>query len=86
MYALQKAVKHLAKVSLSNDIVSPRIHDLASYVEQELVARLQTKHIFFQMDVSSDVASLTIWLVIGLYLCKNSVEEYMIMGSSLAAY
>ncbi|GBP90657.1 Zinc finger BED domain-containing protein 5 [Eumeta japonica] len=36
----EKSAKHLPTVPLSNDIVSRRIHDLASYVKKELVTRL----------------------------------------------
>ncbi|GBP10789.1 Zinc finger BED domain-containing protein 5 [Eumeta japonica] len=62
-YRISKA-EHLSTVPLSNDTVSRRIHDLASYVKQELVTRLQKTRFALQMDESTDVAGLAILLVI----------------------
>src|SRR5215469_2780044 len=51
-----KSAKQLFIVPLSNDTVSRRIHDLASYVKQELVVHLQKSQLVSQMDESTDVA------------------------------
>ncbi|CAH0404045.1 unnamed protein product [Chilo suppressalis] len=75
--------EHLSTVPLSNDTVSRRIHDLASYVKQELVTRLQNTRFALQMDESTDVAGLAILLVIVRYPYKSSFEEDMLMCSSL---
>lgn len=40
----EKSAKHLSTVPLSNDTVSRRIHDLASYVKQELPSYTSTKN------------------------------------------
>ncbi|XP_074042433.1 zinc finger BED domain-containing protein 5-like [Leptinotarsa decemlineata] len=61
----EKSAKHLSTVPLSNDTISRRIHDLASYVKQELVTRLQNTRFALQMDESTDVAGLAILVVIG---------------------
>ncbi|XP_036227384.2 zinc finger BED domain-containing protein 5 [Bactrocera oleae] len=60
----EKSAKHLSTVPLSNDTVSRRIHDLANYVKQELVTRLQNTRFALQMDESTDVAGLATLLVI----------------------
>lgn len=79
----EKSAKHLSTVPLSNDTVSRRIHDLASYVKQELVTRLQNTRFALQMDESTDVAGLAILLVIVRYPYKSSFEEDMLMCSPL---
>ncbi|XP_057667358.1 zinc finger BED domain-containing protein 5-like [Diorhabda carinulata] len=79
----EKSAKHLSTVSLSNDTVSRRIHDLASYVKQELVTRLQKTRFVLQMDESTDVADLAILLVIVRYPYESSFEEDMLMCSPL---
>ncbi|XP_036219150.2 zinc finger BED domain-containing protein 5 [Bactrocera oleae] len=71
----EKSAKHLSTVPLSNDTVSRRIHDLASYVKQELVTRLQNTRFALQIDESTDVAGLAILLVIVRYPYKSSFEE-----------
>ncbi|GBP54132.1 Zinc finger BED domain-containing protein 5 [Eumeta japonica] len=78
----EKSAKHLSTVPLSNDTVSRRIHDLASYAKQELVTRLQKTRFALQMDESTDVAGLAI-LVIVRYLYESSFEEDMVMCSPL---
>ncbi|GBP96500.1 Zinc finger BED domain-containing protein 5 [Eumeta japonica] len=57
-----KSAKHLSTVPLSNDTVSCRIHDLASYVKQELIAGLQEKPFALQLDESTNIAGLAILL------------------------
>ncbi|GFY07032.1 zinc finger BED domain-containing protein 5 [Trichonephila clavipes] len=79
----EKSAKHVSTVPLSNDTVSRRIHDLASYVKQELVTRLQKARFVLQIDESTDVAGLAILLVIVRYPYENSFEEDMLMCSSL---
>ncbi|GBP06346.1 Zinc finger BED domain-containing protein 5 [Eumeta japonica] len=79
----EKSAKHLSTVPLSNDTVSRRIHDLASYVKQELVTRLQKTRFALQMDESTDVAGLAILLVIVRYPYESSFEEDMLMCSPL---
>lgn len=79
----EKSAKHLSTVPLSNDTVSRRIHDLASYVKQELVARLQKTRFALQMDESTDVTGLAILLVIVRYLYERFFEEDMLMCSPL---
>src|SRR5215469_10682390 len=78
-----KSAKQLSTVPLSNDTVSRCIHNLASYVKQELVTRLQKSQFVFQMDESTDVAGLTILLVIVRYPYEHSFEEDMLMCSPL---
>ncbi|CAG5038897.1 unnamed protein product [Parnassius apollo] len=75
----EKSAKHLSTVPLSNNTVSRRIHDLASYVKQELVARLQKTRFALQMDESTDVTGLAILLVIVRYPYERSFEEDMLM-------
>ncbi|CAG4996788.1 unnamed protein product [Parnassius apollo] len=75
----EKSAKHLSTVPLSNDTVSWRIHDLASHVKQELVARLQKTRFALQMDESTDVTGLAILLVIVRYPYERSFEEDMLM-------
>ncbi|GFU85499.1 zinc finger BED domain-containing protein 5 [Trichonephila clavipes] len=60
----ERSAKHVSTVPLSNDTVSRRIHDLASYVRQELVTRLQKARFVLQINESTDVAGLAILLVI----------------------
>ncbi|GFW53951.1 zinc finger BED domain-containing protein 5 [Trichonephila clavipes] len=79
----EKSAKHVSTVLLSNDTVSRRIHDLESYVKQELVTRLQKARFVLQIDESTDVAGLTILLVIVRYSYENSFEEDMLMCSPL---
>ncbi|GBP53578.1 Zinc finger BED domain-containing protein 5 [Eumeta japonica] len=67
----EKSAKHLSTVPLSNDTVSRRIHDLASYVKQELVTRLQKTRFALQMDESTDVAGLAILLVIKKQVARS---------------
>ncbi|KAK9703704.1 hypothetical protein QE152_g29169 [Popillia japonica] len=55
----EKSAEHLSTVPLSNDTVSRRIHDLASYVKQKLVTRLQK--IRFVLKWMSRLMSL-VWL------------------------
>ncbi|GBP79554.1 Zinc finger BED domain-containing protein 5 [Eumeta japonica] len=59
------------------------MHDLASYVKQELVTRLQKTRFALQMDESTDVTGLTILLVIVRYPYESSFEEDMLMCSPL---
>ncbi|CAG4998821.1 unnamed protein product [Parnassius apollo] len=82
----EKSAKHLSTVPLSNDTVSRRIHDLASYVKQELAARLQKTRFALQMDESTDVTGLAILLVIVRYPYERSFEEDMLMCSPLPTY
>ncbi|KAJ0178840.1 hypothetical protein K1T71_005615 [Dendrolimus kikuchii] len=63
----EKSAKHLSKVPLSNDTVSRQIHDLASYVKQEIITHLQKTQFILQIDESTDVAGLAILLVIVKY-------------------
>ncbi|GBP78856.1 Zinc finger BED domain-containing protein 5 [Eumeta japonica] len=79
----EKSAKHLSTVPLSNVTVSRRIHDLASYVKQELVTRLQKTRFALQMDESTDVAGLAILLVIVRYPYESSFKEDMLMCSPL---
>ncbi|GFX79545.1 zinc finger BED domain-containing protein 5 [Trichonephila clavipes] len=79
----EKSAKHVSTVPHSNDTVSRRIHDLASYVKQELVTRLQKARFVLQIDESTDVAGLAILLVIVRYPYENSFEEDMVMCSPL---
>ncbi|GFV71583.1 zinc finger BED domain-containing protein 5 [Trichonephila clavipes] len=79
----EKSEKHVSTVPLSNDTVSRRIPDLASYVKQELVTRLQKARFVLQIDESTDVAGLAILLVIVRYPYENSFEEDMLMCSPL---
>ncbi|CAG4961657.1 unnamed protein product [Parnassius apollo] len=79
----EKSARHLSTVPLSNDTVSRRIHDLASYVKQELVACLQKIRVALQMDESTDVTGLAILLVIVRYPYERSFEEDMLMCSPL---
>ncbi|GFY14592.1 zinc finger BED domain-containing protein 5 [Trichonephila clavipes] len=79
----EKSAKHVSTVPLSNDTVSRRIHDLASYVKQELVTRLQKARFVLQIDESTEVAGLAILLVIVRYPYENSFEEDMLMCSPL---
>ncbi|GFW65093.1 zinc finger BED domain-containing protein 5 [Trichonephila clavipes] len=79
----EKSAKHFSTVPLSNHTVSRRIHDLASYVKQELVTRLQKARFVLQIDESTDVAGLAILLVIVRYPYENSFEEDMLMCSPL---
>ncbi|GBP32610.1 Zinc finger BED domain-containing protein 5 [Eumeta japonica] len=79
----EKSAKHLSTVPLSNDTVSRRIHDLTSYVKQELVERLQKTRFALQMDKSTDVVGLPILLVIARYPYESSFEEDMLMCSPL---
>ncbi|GFV85588.1 zinc finger BED domain-containing protein 5 [Trichonephila clavipes] len=79
----EKSAKHVSTVPLSNDTVSRQIHDLASYVKQELVTRLQKARFVLQIDESTDVAGLAILLVIVRYPYENSFEEDMLMCSPL---
>ncbi|GFV88733.1 zinc finger BED domain-containing protein 5 [Trichonephila clavipes] len=79
----KKSAKHVSTVPLSNDTVLRRIHDLASYVKQELVTRLQKARFVLQIDESIDVAGLAILLVIVRYPYENSFEEDMLMCSPL---
>ncbi|GFW58605.1 zinc finger BED domain-containing protein 5 [Trichonephila clavipes] len=60
----EKSAKHVSTAPLSNETVSRRIHDLASYVKQELVTRLQKARFVLQIDESTDVTGLAILLVI----------------------
>ncbi|GFW87814.1 zinc finger BED domain-containing protein 5 [Trichonephila clavipes] len=79
----EKSAKHVSTVPLSNDTVSRQIHDLVSYVKQELVTRLQKARFVLQIDESTDVAGLVILLVILRYPYENSFEEDMLMCSPL---
>ncbi|KAK9681399.1 hypothetical protein QE152_g38339 [Popillia japonica] len=79
----EKSAKHLSTVPLSNDTVLRRIHDLASYVKQKLVTRLQKTRFVLQMDESTDVAGLAILLVIVRYPHESPFEEDMLLCSSL---
>ncbi|XP_014298159.2 zinc finger BED domain-containing protein 5-like [Microplitis demolitor] len=79
----EKSAKHLSTVPLSNDTVSRRIHDLSTYVKQELVTRLQKTRFALQVDESTDVAGLAILLVIVRYPYESSFEEDMLMCSPL---
>ncbi|GFU33830.1 zinc finger BED domain-containing protein 5 [Trichonephila clavipes] len=79
----EKSAKHVSTVPLSNDTVSRRIHDLASYVKQELVTRLQKARFVLQIDESTDVAGLAILLVIVRYPYEISFEEDMLICSPL---
>ncbi|GBP12601.1 Zinc finger BED domain-containing protein 5 [Eumeta japonica] len=79
----EKSAKHLFTVPLSNDTVLRRIHDLASYVIQELVTRLQKTGFVLQVDESTDVAGLAIFLVIVRCPYESSFEEDMLMCSPL---
>ncbi|GFY29360.1 zinc finger BED domain-containing protein 5 [Trichonephila clavipes] len=79
----EKSAKHISTVPLSNDTVSRRIHDLASYVKQELVTLLQKARFVLQIDESTDVAGLAILLVIVRYPYENPFEEDMLMCSPL---
>ncbi|GBP42486.1 Zinc finger BED domain-containing protein 5 [Eumeta japonica] len=80
----EKSAKHLSTVPLSNDTVSRRIHDLASYVKQELYKRLQKTRFALQMDESTDVAGLAILLAIVRYPYESYFEEDMLMCSPLS--
>ncbi|GFT73229.1 zinc finger BED domain-containing protein 5 [Trichonephila clavipes] len=79
----EKSAKHVSTAPLSNDTVSRRIHDLASYVKQELVTCLQNARFVLQIDESTDVTGLAILLVIVRYPYENSFEEDMLMCSPL---
>ncbi|GBP67529.1 Zinc finger BED domain-containing protein 5 [Eumeta japonica] len=79
----EKSVKHVSTVPLSNDTVSRLIHDLATYVKQEIITRLQKTRFALQMDESTDVSGLFILLVIVRYPYESSFDEDMLMCSSL---
>ncbi|GBP30175.1 Zinc finger BED domain-containing protein 5 [Eumeta japonica] len=79
----EKSAKHLSTVPLSNDTVLRQIHDLTSYVKQELVTRLQKTRFALQIDESIDVAGLAIFLVFVRYPYESSFEEDMLMCSPL---
>ncbi|GBP43664.1 Zinc finger BED domain-containing protein 5 [Eumeta japonica] len=79
----EKSAKHLSTVPLSNDIVSRRIHNLASFFKQELVTRLQKTRFALQIDESTDVAGQAILLVIVRYPYESFFEEDMLMCSPL---
>ncbi|GBP13885.1 Zinc finger BED domain-containing protein 5 [Eumeta japonica] len=64
----EKSEKHRSTVPLSKDTVSRRIHDLASYVKQELVTRLQKIRFALQMDELTNVAGLVILPVIIFFI------------------
>ncbi|GBP51796.1 Fatty acid synthase [Eumeta japonica] len=71
----EKSAKHFFTVPLSNDTVLRRIHDLASYVKQKLVTRLQKTRLTLQMDDSTDVAGLAILQVKYAGLTHYDVTE-----------
>ncbi|GBP41759.1 Zinc finger BED domain-containing protein 5 [Eumeta japonica] len=79
----EKSAKHLSTVPQSNDTVSRRIHDLVSYVKQELVTCLQKTRFALQMNESTDVAGLAVLLVIVRYPYESSFEEDMLICSAL---
>ncbi|GFS73616.1 zinc finger BED domain-containing protein 5 [Trichonephila clavipes] len=83
MYARRKICKACFYCAAFKRSVSRRIHDLASYVKQELVTRLQKARFVLQIDESTDVAGLAILLVIVRYPYENSFEDDMLMCSPL---
>ena len=75
----ESAAKITARVPLSNDTVARRIGDLACDMEEQLIEQIESaKWYSLQIDESTDVANLALWLLyIRFEHCCNVKEEYL---------
>lgn len=76
----EEHVKKIEKIPLSNNTVSRRIRDMSNYVETSVVEKIKKSPVFsIQVDESTDVANLSILLVIARYLNENVPEENLLL-------
>lgn len=81
----RKAAQKLDIVSLSNNTVSRRIHDLAAEVKSILIQRIhQSKFFAIQLDESTDVTNFAQLMVYARYEFEQSVEEEFLFCESLS--
>jgi len=75
----EKLAKEISKIPLSNYTVANRINDLAADIQNELVIRLKSCKFALQMDESTDVAGLAIFIVIDRYQHESTLLENLLL-------
>jgi hypothetical protein len=74
----EKAAKKIDLVPFSNDTLSRRINGMSSYVETTVVQRVKkSQNYVLQLDESTDVANLGIFLVFVRYINRDTKEELL---------
>ncbi|KAJ8896792.1 hypothetical protein PR048_002137 [Dryococelus australis] len=77
---IEDTVKTVSAVQYSDNTVPNRIHKITDYIEDELIKRLKNCNAFsLQLDESTDVAGLTVLIVIVRYVFEESIEEDLIL-------
>uniref|UniRef100_A0A8C7ZJR2 Uncharacterized protein n=1 Tax=Oryzias sinensis TaxID=183150 RepID=A0A8C7ZJR2_9TELE len=80
----EAAAKKLKTIPLSNDIVSHRIVDMASDIEQQLLERIRKSPFFsLQLDESTDVTNAVLLLVFVRYRWDSSLQEDILFCGEL---
>ena len=71
-----KAVSLLKQISLSNDTIQRRVHEMAKNVENQLIRRLhESKYFSIQLDESLDISNCAILVCYVRYIGETDVEE-----------
>ncbi|XP_050058667.1 zinc finger BED domain-containing protein 5-like [Aphis gossypii] len=76
----EKSAKEISKIPI---LIDNRINDLAADIQNELVFRLKSCKFALQMDESTDVAGLTILIVIVRYQHESTLLEDLLLCKSL---
>uniref|UniRef100_A0A3P9M9N8 HAT C-terminal dimerisation domain-containing protein n=1 Tax=Oryzias latipes TaxID=8090 RepID=A0A3P9M9N8_ORYLA len=80
----EAAAKKLKTIPLSNDIVSHRIADMASDIEQQLLGRIRKSPFFsLQLDESTDITNAALLLVFVRYRWDSSLQEDILFCGEL---
>ncbi len=78
------AAMKVARVPLSGDTITQRIHDMAQDVEDQLIGQIKlAKYFSLQLDESTDIANLAILMVYVRFEHEGDLKEEFFFSASL---
>ena len=72
----EKASQTMKQISLSNDTIKSRIHDMSENIKSKVISKINSSPVFaLQLDETTDVSNLSQLLVYIKYVADDRINE-----------
>ena len=72
----EKASQTMKQISLSNDTIKSRIHEMSDNIKSKVLSKIDTSPVFaLQLDESTDISNLSQLLVYVRYVADERINE-----------